>query len=258
VSRTLRVRTYLAPSLRPLYERVSEELSHALGLSATLRDGRDPRELARDDVDVAFVCGLPYVELSDHLELLGAPVLAGERYGGRPVYFSDVIVRREDPARSFADLRRRSWAYNEPRSHSGYNVTRAHLVALGETRGFFSGVQAAGSHAESIKRVEAGEVDAAAIDSQVLAVELRERPELGKRLRVIDALGPSAIQPVVASKRVDPGLRRALREALIALDAHPAMAHALVERFERVDDSHYDGIRASLAACREAGFLEIR
>ena len=44
--------------------------------------------------------------------------------------------------------------------------------------GFFARVVEAGFHQRAIRLVAAGVVDAAAIDSQVLAVELRDHPEL--------------------------------------------------------------------------------
>jgi len=93
-------------------------------------------------------------------------VLDGDRYGGRPIYFSDVIVHRDSAFRSFADLRGRSWAYNEPLSHSGYGITRYHLLRMGETGGYFGEVIEAGFHEESIRMVARGEVHASAIDSQ--------------------------------------------------------------------------------------------
>src|SRR5262249_17618910 len=132
--------------------------------------------------DGGFLCGLAYVELNAGperlLEALAAPVLRGERYGGRPGYFSDVIVRRDSPVRTFADLRGRSWSYNEPWSHSGYGITRYHLVRLGQTRGFFGKVVDAGFHKRSLELVCTGEVDASAVDSQVLAVALHNEPGL--------------------------------------------------------------------------------
>ena len=52
---------------------------------------------ANPDIDVAFVCGLPYTEKHDRpdrpVELLAAPVMADDRYRGLPIYFTDVIVR---------------------------------------------------------------------------------------------------------------------------------------------------------------------
>ena len=152
------------------------------------------------------MCSLPYVDYERRgispAVPIAAPVLQGERYGGRPVYFSDVIVHRDSPFQSFLDLRGHSWAYNEPLSHSGYGITRYHLLEVGETHGFFSEVIEAGFHETSMRLVAAGEVDASAIDSQVLAVALRDDPSLARSLRVVDALGPSTIQPVAVSRRV--------------------------------------------------------
>src|SRR5215208_286450 len=83
------------------------------------------------EIQLLWLCGLPYVHKADlaesSMELLAVPVPAGERYRAKPVYFSDVVVRRGSPVRLFADLRGSTWAYNERRSHSGYNVVRAHL-----------------------------------------------------------------------------------------------------------------------------------
>jgi len=126
----------------------------------------------KDENEVCFVCSLPYVEFERRgispAVPVAAPVLDGDRYGGRPIYFSDVIVHRDSAFRSFADLRGRSWAYNEPLSHSGYGITRYHLLRMGETGGYFGEVIEAGFHEESIRMVARGEVHASAIDSQVL------------------------------------------------------------------------------------------
>ncbi len=193
---------------------------------------------------------------------VAAPVLQGERYGGRPIYFSDVIVRRGSPYRSFLDLRGASWAYNEPLSQSGYGITRYHLVRLGETGGFFGEVVEAGFHSEAIRMVARGEVDGSAIDSQVLAIELRNHPELAEQIRVAEVLGPSPIQPVAVSRRVPHDLREAIGEILVAmaddLPVRERLSEALVERFVPVDAGLYDDIRMMADACEAAGFLEIR
>src|SRR5262249_45174163 len=140
------------------------------------------------NADVCFVCGLAYVELCGPGKLpfvpVAAPVLQGERYAGRPVYFSDVIVHRHSPFRAFAGLRGATWGYNEPLSHSGYGVTRYHLATLGETRGYFGRVIEAGWHQRSIRLVASREVDASAVDSHVLALAIHERPRLADDLRV--------------------------------------------------------------------------
>ena len=73
--RTLRVATYLAPHLFWFYEFVAGCIGRRLGLAVELA-----ADLTYDDlgnVDLAFVCSLPYVEWAHLVEPLAAPVLSG-------------------------------------------------------------------------------------------------------------------------------------------------------------------------------------
>jgi phosphonate transport system substrate-binding protein len=173
-----------------------------------------------------------------------------------------VIVHRDAPVRSFQDLRGRSWAFNEPLSHSGYGITRYHLLRLGETGGFFGEVIEAGFHETAIRMVAEGKVDGSAIDSQVLAVAMRDDPSLRDAIRVVDALGPSTIQPVAVSRRVPEALRNAVRDTLVAMGDDAAgrkrLRVGLVERFVPVGPEAYDDIRMMVEACEAAGFTELR
>ena len=262
----IRFVSFLAPNMFGVYRFVADYVGEKLGKQAELTVGRSFDEFAEGESDVGFLCGLPYVELArlprPPVVLLAAPVLKGARYGGRPIYFSDVIVRADSPFRSFSELRGSVWAYNDPDSHSGYNVTRHRLVSMGETEGFFGRVVEAGSHQRSIKMVCSGEIDAAAIDSQVLSVELRDRPALREQIKVIDTLGPAGIQPVVAASRLPDELKAAVREALLAMGDDPAARKILdqgfVERFVAVTDDDYEDVRAMLVAAEEADFMTLR
>jgi phosphonate transport system substrate-binding protein len=195
-------------------------------------------------------------------EPIAAPVLQGERYDGRPVYYSDVIVRAGLDATSFADLRGCSFAYNERASHSGYGIVRQALVSMGQTHGFFGRLVESGAHRESIALVADGEVDASAIDSQVLALELRDDPSLAERIRIVDSLGPSSIQPLVAAGHVEASVREAVRQAFLRMgddaEARPFLDEGLVDRFAPADSSTYDDIRGMVRAAEEAHFLVVR
>jgi phosphonate transport system substrate-binding protein len=262
----LRFVTFLAPNLYPFYDFIAHHAGRRLGLPTELAVGSSYAQLSSPVVDVAFVCGLPYVELSRSgeapVEPLAAPILCGERFGGRAIYFSDVIVHRASRWQSFSDLRGCSWAYNESHSQSGYGITRYHLVCRGQTNGYFGRVVEAGWHEQALRLVACNEVDAAAIDCHVLAVALRAQPELAAQVRVIGTLGPSTIQPVVASRRLPQRLRADLRAFLLSLAsdpvARPHLDRALVQGFEAVNDTSYDDIRAMLAAVEAAGFLALR
>jgi phosphonate transport system substrate-binding protein len=203
--------------MAPVYRFLAERIAERLGRTVELVVGGSFDQFERGQADLGVICGLPYVWLADRrpapVQPLAAPVLAGDRYRGRPVYYSDVIVRRDSPITCLEELRGRSWVYNEPASHSGHTVTLYSLVGMGARPGFFGRVVEAGFHQRAIRLVHAGAVDAAAIDSQVLAVELRDHPELAG-LRVIGAFGPSTIQPVVAASRLPDWLKGEVRELL--------------------------------------------
>jgi ABC-type phosphate/phosphonate transport system substrate-binding protein len=192
------------------------------------------------------------------VEPLAAPVLAGDRYAGRPVYYSDVIVRHDSRIIRLEELRGCSWAYNDPASHSGYTVTLYSLVTMGAGPGFLGPVVEAGYHQRAIRLVAAGAVDAAAIDSQVLAIELRDHFRLADGLRVVGSFGPSTIQPVVAASRLPQELKDQAREVLVTLvddpSARPMLDHGFIERFVAINDGAYDDIRAMLASIEAAGW----
>jgi phosphonate transport system substrate-binding protein len=253
--------TYLAPCIRPVYEFVAHEVGKQLGCAGRLVTGESFQQLRDGEVDFAFLCGLPYVRLRREarppVEAIAAPVVRGERYGGRPIYFSDVIVSRENPAAGFQDLRGCSWAYNEPDSHSGYLVTLFSLFGSGETGAFFGRAVMTGFHQESIRRVAAGQVEASAVDSQVLSVELRDHPDLAGQIRVVDTLGPSSIQPLVATMTCSDSLRLEVQEVVTSLATTEAGQHrleeGLVDRFVAVDDACYGDIRAMLDSVEGAG-----
>jgi phosphonate transport system substrate-binding protein len=262
----LRFGTFLAPNMLRVYQGIAEAVGEALGMTTELVVETDYENCQKDINDVCFVCSLPYVMFERQgispAEPIAAPVLQGERYGGKPIYYSDVIVHRDSDAKSFLDLRGRSWSFNEPLSQSGYGITRFHLVSIAETKGFFSEVIDAGFHEESVRMVADGRVDASAIDSQVLAVEMRDHPEVTKNIKVVDALGPSTIQPVAVSKRFDRGFRGAVAEVLITFHktkrGRDLLDLGLVEKWVPIEGSNYNDIRAMVEACVKAGFMTIR
>jgi phosphonate transport system substrate-binding protein len=261
----LRFATFLAPNVLPVYRFLATRIGHRLGRPIELTVGRSFDQFERAEADLGVICGLPYVWLAARqpapVEPLAAPLLIGDRYGGRPVYYSDVIVRRDSPITCLEELRGCSWAYNEPASHSGHTVTLYSLVRLGARPGFFARVVEAGFHQRAIRLVHSGAVDAAAIDSQVLAIEFRDHPQLADRLRVIGSFGPSTIQPVVAASRLPGRLKDPVRELLVELGddptARPLLAHGFVDRFRLVDDAAYNDIRAMQATVEAAGWTSL-
>jgi phosphonate transport system substrate-binding protein len=180
------------------------------------------------------------------------------RYQQRPIYFSDVVVHQASKYHSFADLRGAVWAYNEPHSHSGYNLTRYHLARLGETGGYFGRVVEAGSHLKALEMVLARQIDATAVDSTVLELALETHPELEAELRLIDTLGPSPIPPWVVTGNLAPELRQAIGRVFWHMhksaEGRKILRHGQLLKMVRIEDRDYDPIRDMARLARQVSW----
>jgi phosphonate transport system substrate-binding protein len=251
----LRFTSCQAPNAEGHVKRIVEYLGNKLGIDFEYVDGMDwkSREAAlhAGDIQVGWICGLPYVIHAGNpepsIELLAAPVMAGERYRQQPVYFSDVIVRREEAVKDFADLRSKVWAYNEPHSHSGYNITRFMLAQKKLSSDFFGEIVEAGSHERALKLLLRGKIYATALDSTVLETEIRNDPHLADRIRILESWGPSPIPPWVIHRSLDRKVAITLRDAMVSMNSNAEGKSILdadsVSRFTQVVDSDYDRIR---------------
>ncbi len=253
---SVRITSIQAPIADPSIFQITTYLGETLGIETTfiqqLPWQERERLLDQDQIQIGWICGLPYVQKvareTPSIELLAAPVMMGQRYRKLPIYFSDVVVHRNSQYRSFSDLSGATWAYNEPNSHSGYNLVKYHLALIGKRNGFFGRVIEAGSHQKALDMIIKRKIDAAAIDSTVLELELDLRPKLENHIRIIETLGPSPIPPWVISKSVPIQLKERIQNALIGMHLHLKGQKILMEgqmhSFVSVTDQDYDPIRA--------------
>jgi ABC-type phosphate/phosphonate transport system substrate-binding protein len=84
-----------------------------------------------------------------------------------------------------------------------------------------------------------GEVDAAAIDSNVLGVLARRDPAAAARVRVVDSFGPFPVQPVVARRGLPADLVATVRAALLAFVGVPSLG---LRAFAAADPAAYEAI----------------
>ncbi|HEV7922678.1 MAG TPA: PhnD/SsuA/transferrin family substrate-binding protein [Thermoanaerobaculia bacterium] len=228
----LKLISYLAPSIPAgFFTLVARHLESATGLPADVTfetrisgplDGDDD-PFADGRADVGFICSPSFRFLRGRspVELLPLPVPLDARAEGRPVYFADVVVHAASPVRRFEELRGAVWGYNDRNSKSGW------FSMLERTGGesFFNRMVHAGSHLRSLDLVLAGEIDAAAIDSNTLALRRRLDPALAGQMRVLESWGPFPIQPVIIRSAV--AVKERIREALLTM--HQSHAAALAE-----------------------------
>jgi len=201
-----------------------------------LRDGQ---------VDLAFVCSGPYVTGKKEfgMKLLAVPVV-----NGQVVYHSYVIVPKDSPARSFADLKGKRFAFTDPDSNTGH-MSPVHMLAKkGLTPGeFFGSTSFTYSHDNSIRAVASGAADGAAIDSLVLEILTEIEPEMTSRTKIIGKSAPYGIPPVAVSPHLDKETAGKLQDIFLNIHEDKSGAVLLrrmrIEKFVKGRDSSYDTVR---------------
>ncbi|MBW4575824.1 MAG: PhnD/SsuA/transferrin family substrate-binding protein [Aphanothece sp. CMT-3BRIN-NPC111] len=263
----LRLVSYLAPNMFWFYEAVAAYLGRVFNLEThILQSDYDPLEdlvLLEDKLDIAFICGLPFIRLSqiasNQLVAIVAPVMQASRYQNSPVYFSDIIVNADSGIKTFDDLAGKTLCYNDPGSNSGYNLLRQRLIESGHPSSFFGKVIQSGSHQRSIRMVIDKLADCSAIDSTVLEQELRDYPELSNHLQVIESIGPCPMPPVVAAERLGRAFINQLNSALLQPDTElqSAMNRAQIRRYVSVSSSNYVPIGIMYDTAIRSGYESI-
>lgn len=196
-------------------------------------------------LDAAFVCSGPYV---DGRKKFGLELLAAPQAYGDTVYYSYIIVPRDSPLKSFADLRGLRFAFTDPLSNTGRTVPVYMLSKMGETpENFFRETVFTKSHDKSIRAVAYGMVDGAAVDSLIWEYMNSTDPEFTSRTRVLEKSPPYAIPPVVVAAPLAPDLKSSLSLAFLNAHLDPEglaiLRRMRIDRFVVLDDRAYDSVR---------------
>lgn len=190
--------------------------------------------LLSGQVDAAWICGYPYVQYQDQLDLLAVPV-----WQGQPLYRSYVIVGADREAESFNDLAGDIHAFSDPDSNSGFLVTRD-LLADRNTRPetFFQRFFYTYGHRNVVRAVAAGLAQSGSVDGYVWEVLREVEPELTNKTRVLRRSELLGFPPIAARK----GRKGALNTS------------ELGRAFTHMSDD--DGGKRVLATLRLDGFTE--
>jgi phosphonate transport system substrate-binding protein len=201
--------------------------------------------LEKGEIDVAFVCGGPYVEghRKFGLELLVAP-----QVNGKTVYYSYIIVRKDSEINKFEDLKGRIFAFVDPLSNSGRLAPNFHIIEMGENpEKFFKECMYSYGHDKSIKAVALGIVDAAAVDSLIWHYLEKRGSKYARNTKIIKVLGPYGIPPVVVRPGLDRELKKKIKSMLLSMHkdkiGEPILKGMDIDRFVTISNLAYSSIR---------------
>lgn len=254
----------VAPAARASWHAAFVRLSALSGVPLTpfVHAAPDPIEdlWARADMGCAFMCGWPWTMASPRPVPLAAPVPSPARYGGRPVYMTDLVVREDAPYRSLPDAFAGRLGWTVEHSHSGCNAPRHHLARHATTFPFAGAVGPLQTPIAVARAVREGRCEVGPMDSLAHDLLRLHAPETVAGLRTLETTDPAPIPLLVASPTMPADAVAALRAALPRLhedaSARDALADVLVDRFVPADPARYDAVAPAWA--REAAMAGMR
>lgn len=247
---------------------VLEWVSRCSGVDLDVIDYPAPQPLpalwARPDLGCVFMCGYPFANAATRPTLLAAPVPSPAPYGGRPVYWTDLVVATDAPIGELHDAFGKRVAWTTEDSQSGWHAPRLLLAACAERHGaplFSEAVGPLVTPRNVALAVADGRADLGPLDSYAHDLLRRHEPALAARLRVIARTPATPIPPLVGAPALDAGDAQRLRDALYAVEGAPELAAAreslLLSGFAAVAASAYDALAADARRADAQGYPRI-
>jgi ABC-type phosphate/phosphonate transport system substrate-binding protein len=180
----------------------------------------------RDDLGCALMCGLAHAVSFPRAVPIVAPVVDEPRYGGAPIYFTDIVVRADSSYASLEDTFGARVGYTVRDSHSGYVALREHLLPYRLARGTPLYGEVIGplvSPRAVVEALVAGRIDVGPLDSYAHDLIRANEPRLAGRLRTVATTRAAPIPPFVATAPLAPDAVQNLQAAFVQAGAAPEL-----------------------------------
>jgi ABC-type phosphate/phosphonate transport system substrate-binding protein len=216
---------------------------------------------SRGDLAATFMCGFPFATAVPRPLLVAAPVPSPARYGCRPVYCTDFVVRADREFARLSDAFGGRIGWTATHSQSGFNAVRHHLLQYrhgNSNRLFTASIGPLVTPRRVIEAVLDSTIDVGPLDSYVHDLLKRHEPGTASKLRSIESTVMTPIPPLIASRTTPRDTVERLRRSLLAAAADPTAAAILEELqlagFAPVDTEDYDQFPAQARKATAAGY----
>ena len=218
----------------------------------------------RPDLGCAFMCGYPFATATPKPTLLAAPVPSPPPYGGRPIYWTDLVAAVDAPITDLDDVLGKRMAWTTQDSQSGWHAPRLRLAPYAKDRRGQLFAEAVGplvtprnvALAIAERRADVGPVDSYAHD-----LLRRHESALASKLRVIARTPARPIPPLVGAPGMSASDAKRVRDALLAIGDARELASLrdslLLSGFAPVAAEAYDVLAADALRADALGYLRI-
>lgn len=229
----------------PLRDYLSKSLGIPVNLIIPTSYNATVEGLGNNSLDFAYLGALTYVK-------------AHQSYGVIPLvqreadkHFHSVFVTQSGASfKQLSDLKGKRFAFGDINSTSGHLIPYQELRRAGVNVDHSLQFRYTGSHAATLKAVEAGAADAGALDETVYKAMTTDGKVDPGKIRILYTSHPFVDYVWVARKDIELKRRESFTNAFLSLKEGKDDAILTILRgknFQRADDAEYNGIR-SIAA----------
>ena len=201
---------------------------------------------SRPDLGCVLMCGFPLALGLAPVVPIAAPIPRAAWAAGRPVYRTDLIVRKDSPFRTLEDTFGGSAGWTVEHSHSGFNAWRHHLLGYrtparptlyARMEGNLTGRRGI------LDAVKDGQIDVGPLDSYWHMLLARYDPAATAGVRVLATTEVAPMPAFVAAAGAPPELVTRLRAAFVGAASRdwfvPHGEALLLDGFAAVDRAQY-------------------
>lgn len=259
----------VTPGVEASWRRLLEHVADDAGVALRYVPYPAPQPLeslwTRADLGAVFMCGFPIALGLAPVVPLASPIPRVAWAEHRPVYRTDLIVRRDAPFAALGDTFGGRAGWTVTHSHSGFNAWRYHLLRFrtparpalyGEMAGELITAR------KVLDSVREGRIDIGPLDAYWHMLLARHAPELTAAIRVLDSTAVAPMPAFVAAAGMPAETVLRLRAAFTAAAARPWFAplagELLLEGFAPASAESFAPLLEWDRAARSAGYDQPR
>jgi phosphonate transport system substrate-binding protein len=244
-----------APTVIRINEPMRSYLEKRLGIPVQLVVGGNyaatGEALRFGRIDVAYLGPVTYIKQGQHARLI--PFARPSHAGVGPTFQAVVIVPKDSPAKSLADLKGKEVAFGDPASTSGTWVPQYQLLAAGLAAKRDYTPRILGAHDAVALAVANHRVAAGGLSMPIYERLLREKKLDGNAVRVLAASPAIPEYMWTFREGLDEQQRAKIREAFLNVTDPEALRVFRAEAFVPAVDGDVNVVRQWVAALEKAG-----
>jgi len=221
---------------------VFNAVSRVTGLNFDIKVGQSygavVEGMANGLADIGFFGPVTYLQAK---ERGGAELLAVGVEKGQSVYYSALFVRANSPIKTITGLKAKRVSFGDVNSTSSFAFPVAMLIAAGvDPARDLGGVVMAGSHANSLKALQEGHVDAAAASFDSFEKAVAQGAIKADELRVLAKSDPIPYPPLAMHPKLPPDLKAKLKKAFHTVHTAPGVNRDMIRGYGGAKLDRYD------------------